>query len=101
MSSQAKKSSQKIKPSQRIKPSQKVKPKKYQAKPKSSQDQAKPISSQAKASQASKIFGMTKPSQAKAYKIGWLWPGLSRSVFGAIRGSMAFNRNLRPFIMYE
>ena len=49
-------------------------------KPKSSQDQAKPISSQAKASQASKIFGMTKPSQAKAYKIGWLWPGLIRMI---------------------
>ena len=25
----------------------------------------------------------------------------TRSVFGAIRGSMAFNRNLRPLIMYE
>jgi hypothetical protein len=25
----------------------------------------------------------------------------SRSVFGAIRGSMAFNRNLGPLIMYE
>jgi hypothetical protein len=38
--------------------------------------QAKIKASQAKASQASKIFDMTKPSQAKAYKIGWLWPGL-------------------------
>jgi hypothetical protein len=67
-----------VKPSQSRESSQATKSsqKKYQAKTKSSQDQAKPISSQAKASQASKIFDMTKPSLSLQNWLALASPGL-------------------------